>query len=93
LTLYGDSPDRHSPEVATIRPDGSDLRILTKYREGKVVTPVGSYSPDGRWIAFRKRTPGTVGLWIMSPDGGNRKLIASLPFPPRFIDWGPKPQP
>ena len=91
LTLYGDSPDGHSPDVATVRPDGSDLRILTRYRQGKVVTPVGSYSPDGRWIVFRKRTPGTVGLWIMSPDGGNRKLIAILPLPPRFIDWGPKP--
>jgi Tol biopolymer transport system component len=39
--------------IATIRPDGTGLRLVTNYRDGQVRALVGGYSPDGRWIVFR----------------------------------------
>jgi Tol biopolymer transport system component len=93
FTPFADFPDNRSPDVATIRPDGSDVRLLTRYTGGAVGAFGGSYSPDGRWIVFRLQGPHTFGLWVISPDGGNRRLIGNFPFRPRGIDWGSKPQP
>src|SRR5437588_12426870 len=41
-----------SANVATIRPDGTHLRFVTRYEGGDLNAFVGSYSPDGRWIVF-----------------------------------------
>jgi Tol biopolymer transport system component len=80
-----------SANIATIRPDGTDLRFLTHYRGGGVNAFVGSYSPDGRWIVFRLEDRGRFGLYKMHPDGSHLKPILGLSsFAPRFIDWGPR---
>lgn len=79
----------HPANIATIRPDGTDLRYLTHYR-GDVRAYVGSYSPDGHWIIFRLEVGGRFALYRMRPDG--RALHAILgfsDFKPRSIDWGP----
>jgi Tol biopolymer transport system component len=93
LTPNADFPDHLSPNVATINPDGSDLRYLTHYNAGGAAAFTGSYSPDGQWIVFRLQTKSTAtfGLFKMRPDGTRRTLIAELPFAPRFIDWGSHP--
>jgi Tol biopolymer transport system component len=90
LTPNADFPDHHSPNVATINPNGSDLRYLTHYTAGGAAAFTGSYSPDGQWIVFRHQTKSTstFGLFKIRPDGTQRALIAELPFAPRFIDWG-----
>ena len=51
----------------------------------------GSYSPDGHWIVFRVRSNGVFQLWKMNHEGGERRLIGTFPFAPRFIDWGTYP--
>jgi Tol biopolymer transport system component len=80
-----------SANIATIRPDGTDLRFLTHYQGGSVNAFVGSYSPDGRWIVFRLEDHGRFGLYKMRPDGSHLKPILRLSsFAPRFIDWGPR---
>jgi Tol biopolymer transport system component len=80
-----------SANIATIRPDGTDLRFLTHYRGGELNAFVGSYSPDGRWIVFRLEDHGRFGLYKMHPDGSHLKPILGLSsFAPRFIDWGPR---
>jgi len=93
LTPNADFPDHLSPNVATINPDGSDLRYLTHYNAGGAAGFTGSYSPDGQWIVFRHQTKSTstFGLFKIRPDGTQRALIAELPFAPRFIDWGTHP--
>jgi Tol biopolymer transport system component len=93
LTPNADFPDHLSPNVATINPDGSDLRYLTHYNAGGAAAFTGSYSPDGQWIVFRHQTrsTSTFGLFKIRPDGTRRALIAELPFAPRFIDWGTHP--
>ncbi len=78
-----------SANIATIRPDGTDLRQLTHYQGGQVNAFVGSYSPDGHWIVFRLNSNGSYGLYRMRPDGSALHPILGLSsFKPRFIAWG-----
>ncbi len=90
ITRDADYPQGRSPNVATIRPDGSRLRMLTTYEGGKRGAFAGSYSPNGRWIVFRVENLDrqTFRLLKIRPDGSHRTLIATLPFAPRNIDWG-----
>jgi Tol biopolymer transport system component len=53
ITTDADYPEGRSPNVATVRPDGTHLRLLIHYRGGAWGAFAGSYSPDGRWIVFR----------------------------------------
>src|SRR3984893_10524134 len=81
-----------SANIATIRPDGTDLRFVTHYQGGAASAFVGSYSPDGRWIVFRLNENGLFGLFKIHPDGTHLKTILPLSsFRPRFIDWGARP--
>jgi Tol biopolymer transport system component len=90
FTIHADLPNiGDSANVATIAPDGTGLRYLTNYTGGQVNALAGSYSPDGRWIAFRLEDHGQYGLYVMHPDGTGRHAILKLSsFKPRFIDWG-----
>ncbi len=80
-----------SANLATIRPDGSDLTMLTDFKGGEVNAFAGSYSPDGEWIAFRFEDHGRYDVSRIRPDGRDRRTILSFPVAPRFIDWGPRP--
>jgi Tol biopolymer transport system component len=93
ITIDADYPEGRSPNVATVRPDGTHLRLLTHYRGGDWGAFAGSYSPDGRWIVFRIENLQLEQFKLMKmyPDGSHRKLIATLPFRPRSIDWGARP--
>lgn len=81
-------PAGTSANVATIRPNGSGLRMLTNYRGGEVNALTGSYSPDGYWIAYRLEDHGQFSLMKLPAHGGRPKRILSLPVAPRHIDWG-----
>jgi Tol biopolymer transport system component len=85
ITTNADYPSHKSPNVATIRPDGSHLRMLTHYKGGEKGAFAGSYSPNGRWIVFRIENveKERFGLYRMHPDGTHRQLIKALPFPAR----------
>jgi Tol biopolymer transport system component len=93
ITTDADYPEGRSPNVATVRPDGTHLRLLTHYSGGAWGAFAGSYSPDGRWIVFRLENLQLerYRLMKMYPDGSHRKLIAELPFRPRGSDWGSRP--
>jgi len=81
-----------SANIATIQPDGTQLRLLTHFQGGGVSAFVGSYSPDGRWIVFRLNDHGLFGLFKMHSDGTHLRTILPLSsFRPRGIDWGPLP--
>ena len=93
FTQYGDEPiPGVSANIATIRPDGTHLRLLTHYQGGDLNAFAGSYSPDGRWIVFRLEDHGLFVLFKMHPDGSDVTTILPLSsFRPSFIDWGARP--
>lgn len=93
FTVYGDSPGGRSPNVATIRPDGTHMRMLTHFDRAGIGALSGSYSPDGRWIVFKiaNNNTGKYKLMKMRTDGSHRTLLASFPYSPRGIDWGQQP--
>jgi Tol biopolymer transport system component len=94
ITLWADFPDGHSPNVATVRPDGSHLRMLTSIHDPDVGAFAGSYSPDGRWIVFRHQNErlGIFHLMKMHPNGSDRSTLMTAPTGERFIDWGLRPK-
>ena len=87
LVFTGTVDDRI--DVYTVAPDGSHRQRLTNAREGWVAV-AGSYSPDGRWIAFRyaNEERSVFRLMKVRPDGSRRTMITTAPFAERFIDWG-----
>lgn len=69
-------------QIFTVRPDGSDLRLLTE--AGNNEDP--SFSPDGRLIAFTSDRDGGKGVYIMRIDGEAQKKIS----PPGTRAFGPR---
>ena len=82
-------PDQ-AVNIATVRPDGSDLQYITHY-PAPVIAYVGGYSPDGQWIVFRLVKDGSSTVYRMRPDGSDLHAIlpSSSTFIARNIDWGP----
>lgn len=57
-----------------------DLRQITHERDPAVALGVPIWSPDGKWIAFvssRGNTGLGFGVWVLSPDGGNLRNVAT----------------
>jgi TolB protein len=80
---------RHSGNLYTIRPDGTGLRQLTRYPPRKTVG-LGSFSPDGKWIAFSRfsDTPYPAAYVMRATGSGVRRVSRdSAVYTP---DWGPR---
>jgi Tol biopolymer transport system component len=90
LSDIADPRPGEAVNIATVRPDGSDLHYLTHY-PAPVIAYVGGYSPDGQWIVFRLVKDGSSTVYRMRPDGSDLHLIIrpSSTFVARNIDWGP----
>ena len=70
-------------DVWSINADGTGLRRLTRARWHEFQP---SWSPDGRFIAYRSEPNGSPELWIMNADGsGQHRLTRDGGFPA----WSP----
>ena len=80
--------NRHHGNLYTIHPDGGGLRKLTSYPAPKTVLN-GSFSPDGKWIAFSRFTKGPYpAVYVMRLDGtGLRRVSENVGV--YDLDWGP----
>ena len=91
------SRDAYTPQpgvsgnVMTISATGGHLRPVTQYEGGDVSAFAGSYSPDGRWIIYRREATNDFSLVKVHPDGTNPTTIFhSTTLRPRGSDWGPR---
>jgi dipeptidyl aminopeptidase/acylaminoacyl peptidase len=85
----GDTPDQPT-NMATVRPNGTGLRYLTDLQTPDQRALAGGYSPDGKWIVFRRENGDQNALRIVRTDGqGEQTVLPFSSFKPRFIDWGP----
>jgi Tol biopolymer transport system component len=79
---------KQAANLATVKPDGSGLRQLTEFPAGKNAF-AGSYSPDGKWIAFRLEKGDRYALAVIGRNGGAIRMLTPLSKNrPRFVDWG-----
>jgi Tol biopolymer transport system component len=87
ITINGNPKPGGSANLVTIRPDGTGLRRLTTFTDGRNAY-VGSYSPDGAQIVMRLERGETFSLATISSSGGAIHSLTTGPTRPRFIDWG-----
>lgn len=64
-------------EIVSIKPDGSDPRLLARYAEHP------AYRPDGRMIAFGRGG----GIFLMGADGTGKQRLVGGPY--TEPDWSP----
>jgi Tol biopolymer transport system component len=85
----GDPAPGESGNLWIMRPDGSHRRALTHYTGGAANAYSGSFSPDGKWIVFRKEDAKGYHLSRIRPDGSGFHVITSnLTVPQRSSSWG-----
>ncbi len=63
-------------ELYTCRPNGSDLRRLTR---NELYEAEVSISPNGQWVLFGRMIKGRMDLWRMRPDGTGEFQITNTP--------------
>jgi TolB protein len=67
-------------DIWTMNPDGSELRKLTTDTPGAppIYDAQSDWSPDGRWIAFRRGPNAStrLGVWKMTRYGEDQRLLA-----------------
>ena len=76
--------------LATIRPDGSDLMLLSKDEAEFFQFP--AWSPDGRSLAAirSRRDGGAVVVYRFTGDGAEESVLYSSAFePPFYLYWSP----
>ena len=76
--------------LATIRPDGSGLRLLTHVPPTRMVLS-SSYSPDGRYITSALGGVGGLpDVFVMRADGTGERPVTSTTVWDSAPDWGPR---
>lgn len=89
FTSPGDPPPGQSANVWVMRPDGSHRRAVTHYKNGTANAFAGSFSPDGKWIVFRRDDAKGYHLARIRPDGtGYHVISTSMRGPQRSSSWG-----
>lgn len=88
-TIYG---DLWLGDIFSIHPDGSGDVNLTNDSSMTDLWP--SWSPDGEWIAFTKRSgsdtfPQTLGVYVMRSDGSQLRQVSSDDSDGHVPAWSP----
>jgi len=75
VAYYSVAENKGNRELFTMKPDGSDLKQITK-------TPDSEYSavwtPDGKKIAYLNASSGSMQVWTMNPDGSSPQQISEI---------------
>jgi TolB protein len=85
--VFASNRDGLGRQLYVMRPDGGAVQRLTTV-SGAPSAP--AVSPDGRWIAFAKGTPGGLGdIYIMNAAGGELVNVTNSPYEDGFPAWSP----
>ena len=77
-------------QVYVVRPDGSGLRQITRFRRGTMVLSY-SFSPDGKWITVSKSGRGrNPDIFVMRTNGTGIRPVTRTTLWDSAPDWGPK---
>ena len=84
------SPDQEFVgDLYTVRPDGSDLKKLTKNKDEQVFA--SSFSPDSAWIVFAMTGVGELpDLFVMRADGSDLTPLTRTEAWESTPDWSPR---
>ena len=90
LILFRSNEDAPAQsQLYVVRPDGSGLRKLTRFKQGTTVLSY-SFSPDGRWITFAKSgKAGQPDIFVMKPNGSGIRPVTRTAVWDSAPDWGP----
>jgi Tol biopolymer transport system component len=84
----GDPTPGESGNLWLMHPDGSATHAITHFK-GNANAFSGSFSPDGKWIVFRKEDAKGYHLSRIRPDGtGFHVITSSSALPQRSSAWG-----
>ena len=76
-------------QIYVIRPDGTGLRPLTRFKPGTSVLSY-SFSPDGKWITFSKSgRGGEPDIFVMRANGTDIRPVTRSTLWDSAPDWGP----
>ena len=76
-------------QIYVIRPDGSGMRALTRFKTGTMVLSY-SFSPDGKWITFAKTgRGGQPDVFVMRSNGTGIRPVTRTALWDSAPDWGP----
>ena len=77
-------------QIYVVRPDGSGLRPLTRFKAGTTVLSY-SFSPDGKWITFAKSgRGGEPDIFVMRANGTDIRPVTRTALWDSAPDWGAK---
>jgi TolB protein len=91
VTIGANLAPGKSANVATVGPDGKNLRWVTHFKGGQRNAFVGGYSPDGKRLVIRIDQGEKHGLYLVRLDGSGLSRIYSSSDVERGIDWGKGP--
>ena len=75
-------------QVYVIHPDGTEVRQLTHFRRGTIVTS-SSFSPDGKWIVYGATgLAGQADIFVMRADGTGARAVTHTKTWESAPDWG-----
>jgi hypothetical protein len=89
LVVAGLSSSRHGTSLVRVNVDGTGSRVMTRFHDIRHAV----YSPDGRTIAFSRRTvkngafTRSGGVYTMPAAGGRSRLAVPLRY---AAAWGPR---
>jgi len=93
LTIDAETGDCTNAQIAVIRADGSNLRVLTT-RIADAIDSRPAWSPNGKRIVFQRMNgEGQVSMWAVTPTGTSlRRLLNDESFVDRNPSFTPNGQ-
>jgi Tol biopolymer transport system component len=86
---HGGGAYSRTTDIYTVRPDGNDLRRLTRESERRVQDLKPTWSPDGTKIAFTSSREGGPEIYLMNADGTCETRRTTGASVMSFLGWQP----